>query len=117
MFKPCAELHIPENSALFTIGALEQLGENYGEFLNFILKNKFQICVHLETSYELYEEEKLLDALAKRYLEKRNWLRGYFARLKNEESEGALKILYQRRTFGSLFHDGYTITVWKKTNV
>jgi len=117
MFKPSSDLQIPDGSALFTIGALEQLGQNHEEFLKFILKSKFQICIHLETSYEIYEEEELLDALSKRYLEKRNWLKGYFASLRNAESEGALEIIYQRRTFGSLFHDGYTITVWKKKNV
>ena len=85
--------------------------------MKFIIKNKFQVCIHVETSYELYDEAVLLDVLAMRYLEKRNWLRGYFASLRNGVSEGTLKILYQRRTFGSFFHDGYTITVWAPTNV
>jgi hypothetical protein len=117
MFNPSFDLEVPQGSALITVGALEQLGEKHEDFFKFILKKKFKICIHFETSYELYDESKLFDALAMRYLEKRNWLRGFFGNLKKSEDDGSLKILYQKRTFGSLFHDGYTVTVWRPNNV
>lgn len=46
-------------------------------------------------------------------LKNRGYLNGFLDRLKALESEGAIEILGTHRTFGSLFHDGYTLLVWK----
>jgi hypothetical protein len=67
----------------------------------------------METTYELYDQDDLFDYLSAKYLEKRGYLNGFLGRLKVLESEGAIEILGTHRTFGSLFHDGYTLLVWK----
>lgn len=103
----------PSGSALLTVGTVEQLGTNYQRFLNLVRDSGFGIVVHIETTYELYDPMNLVDYLSMRYLEKRNWSRGYFAELAALEREGALEILEQGRTFGSFFHEGYTLTVWR----
>jgi len=108
---------VPPDSMMFTIGAMEQLGENHKAFLDFVLLAKFKRVVHLETIYEAYDATTELGFLAKKYIEKRNWLRGYFSLLKEYEGRGALRILDHRKTFGSFFHDGYTITVWENPHV
>ena len=108
---------IPENSGLFTIGTFEQLGKDYQSILDFILNSNFKRIVHVETNYELYDENNLLDILSKKYIEKRNWLQGYFSSLHNLEELGKIRIIQEKRTFGSFFHDGYTITIWENLNV
>lgn len=43
--------------------------------------------------FELYKVENLLDFLPQQYINKRNWLQGYFAKLYDFERQGKLKIL------------------------
>ena len=119
LFQPEYEIlnDVTPSSGLFTIGTMEQIGHNYQPFLDFILASNFKRIVHIETNYEIYDETNLLDFLAKKYIEKRNWLRGYFSTLRELEESGKIKIHEEKRTFGSFFHDGYTITVWENLNV
>lgn len=104
---------LDKGSAILTIGTLEQLGKNFKPFINYLLENKPKVCIHMETLYEFYDQNNLLDYLAAKYLEKRNYLRGFLPFLKKLESEKKIKILEIRRTFGSFYHEGYTYIVWK----
>ncbi len=113
MFKPDYGLEIEPNSALFTIGAMEQLGTNFEPFLQFMIDKRFLVCLNIETLYELYDPESLYDFLAIKYLEKRGYLRGYLVRLKELESQGKIEILKVRKGFGCLYHNGYSYVVWR----
>jgi hypothetical protein len=119
LFQPDNQLSekILENSGLFTIGTMEQLGQNYRPILEFILASKFKRIVHIETNYELYDESNFLDFLPMKCIVKRNWLRGYFSTLRDLEKVGRIKVIQERKTFGSFFHDGYTVTVWENLSV
>lgn len=119
LFNPGNQLleKIKENSGLFTVGTMEQLGQNYQPILDFILDSNFTRVVHIETNYELYDEKFFFDYLAMRYIVKRNWLRGYFSALRDLEKLGRIRIIQERKSFGSFFHDGYTITVWENLGV
>lgn len=118
MFSPhtASDEKCSEADAAITVGAMEQLGEDYEPFLNYVLDSNIRRVIHFETTYELYWPERLLDFLAIEYIKKRNWLRGFFSAISSLESEGKIKILYQGKTFGSFFHDGYTVTVWEKAS-
>ncbi len=72
LFEPDEGLRLSkDNSAIFTVATMEQLGRNYEPFLT---------------------------------------------RLKELEKEGRLEILKaQRIFFGSLYHDGYFLVVWRST--
>jgi transketolase len=113
MFAPDYRLDIAPNSAVFTIGAMEQLGTNYEPFLKFLLDKKFSTCINIETIYELYDQRLLFDYVAAKYLEKRSYLRGYLTRLRHLEAQGRIDIIKTQRSFGSLYHDGYSYIVWK----
>ena len=105
------------NSAILTIGAMEQLGSNYEKFLSFILESRTKIIVNVETMFEIYDDENLFDFLPRQYIKKRNWLQGYYAKLREFEHHGKIKILENRKTFGSFYHDEYTIIVWENLSV
>lgn len=96
---------------------MEQLGSNYVRFIVFILESRTKIIVNIETMFELYEDENLFDFLPQQYIKKRNWLQGYYAKLYEFERQGKLKILEVKKTFGSFYHDGYTIVVWENLSV
>lgn len=111
--KPDPSLQFEPGAGVLTIGTLEQIGRNFGPFVDFLLERKPKVCVHVETLYEVYDQAKLVDWLAAAYLEKRNYLRGFLARMRELEAERRVRILDLRRTFGSFYHDGYTYLVWE----
>lgn len=113
MFSPDYQLDIDNHSAVFTIGTMEQLGSNYEPFLQLLLEKRISICINIETIYELYDQTSLFDYVAAKYLERRGYLQGYFARLRQLEAEGRIEIIETRRTFGGLYHDGYSYIVWR----
>ena len=73
---------------------------------------KPKIIIHLEPTLTLYNDDNLLDYLAIEYHKKKNWLNGYFEFLNQKHKSGEIKILNQYRTFGSIYHEAYTITIW-----
>lgn len=113
LFKPDKSYFLNKDSAILTVGTLEQLGKNFEPFISYLLENKPKICLHMETLDELYDQDNLLDYLAVKYLEKRNYLQGFLPYLKKLEKENKVKIMEIRRTFGSFYHEGYTYIVWR----
>lgn len=111
--KPDSSLQFESGAGVLTIGTLEQIGRNFGPFIDFLLERKPKVCVHVETLYEVYDQDNLVDWLAAAYLEKRNYLRGFLARMRELEAERRVRIIDLRRTFGSFYHDGYTYLVWE----
>ncbi len=113
-YLPDESLKIADNSAIMTFAALEQVGSNYEAFLQFILKQSPAICVNVECLSELYDEDNLVDYLAIKYHERRNYLNGYLSRLRQLETEGRITIQkVQRLYFGSLYHEAYSYIVWR----
>lgn len=113
MFKPDNKLVIKNNSAVITMGGLEQLGRRYKKFLDYLIKNKPKICLHMEPLLDFYDENKLVDYLALRFHLRRNYLGHIVRSLEKLETEGQIKIIAKKRTIGSKFHDGYSYIVWR----
>jgi hypothetical protein len=94
---------------------MEQLGSNFEPFLQYLLSNPVSLCLHLETIKELYDDRYLTDYLALKFDSKRGYLSGFLPRLQELEREGRVEILRaQRIFFGSLYHDSYSLIVWKR---
>jgi len=114
MFSPDDTLEITKNSAILTIGALEQLGCEYESFLQFLLKKSPELCLNVEPLCELYDGDYLLDYLAIKYMQKRKYLMNYLDRLRQLENDGKIEILtIQRMLFGSLYYDGWSFILWR----
>ncbi len=114
LFHPADSLEIGPEDAALTICALEQVGPRHQEFLQFLLKKKPRICVHMEPLVELYDPNNLVDHLATRFHRQREYLSGFLPSLQQLELDGFIKILkIQRLKFGSLFHEGYSIVAWQ----
>ena len=113
-FKPNAKIKLADNSAVYTVAALEQIGSSYKPFVSYLLRNKPAICIHVEPIAELLNESNLIDNLSIKYFRKRKYLTGYLDYLKKLEKEGKIKIIEAKRTYiGSLFIEGYSIIVWR----
>ena len=113
-FNPDYEFKLKPCSAIYTVAALEQVGTNFRDFVNYLLKQKLEYCLHVEPIGEFLDESNLLDWLSIQYFHKRNYLQGFFNYLHELEKKGDIEIINAQRTFiGSLFIDGYSVIVWK----
>lgn len=114
MFEPDETLLFREGAAILAIGALEQLGTNFEPFIQFVLRRKPALFVHVDSVLELYDENTLFDYFAVKFDRRRNYLEGYLTRLRELEKDGIIEILKVHKSrFGSLFHDGYSLIVWR----
>jgi hypothetical protein len=114
LFSPDYSLSLSKDSGVITLGTMEQTGKNFEPFLQFLLSKGPNIVCHIESMMELYDENNLCDCLAKIYDRKRNYLDGYLNRLRALEKERRIDIIEMRRVyFGSMFHDSYSLAVWR----
>lgn len=113
-FNPDKNLVIEEGSGVYTIAALEQVGENHRPFIEYLLKYKPSVCVHIEPMAEFLDPNSLLDYLVIAYYKRRNYLWGFYDALKKLEEEEKIDIHLERRTGigGNLFIEGYMVVVW-----
>lgn len=112
-FTPNYKIKLADNSAVYTVAALEQVGSNYKAFVSYLIKNKPKICLHVEPIAELLDENRLIDNLSIKYFRKRKYLNGYLDYLKRLEKEGKIKIHEAKRTYiGSMFIEGHSIIIW-----
>lgn len=112
MFKP--NYHVGVNGSVLTVAALEQLGDKFHQFIDYLLYQKPNLCVHLEPIEELMNPDNLLDYLQLQYMRKRRYLSGFLTYLRQLESEGIVEILEAKRNgVGSLFIEGYSQIIWR----
>lgn len=114
MFLPNYNLPIKSNSAVLTMGGLEQLNGDFEPFLNYLLKESLAICLHMEPLEELYDPENPFDYIALKFHRERGYLSKFLTTLKLLDSQHKIKIIkIQKVQLGSLYHDGYSFVVWK----
>jgi len=109
---------IKENSGVYTFAALEQSGEKFKDFIDYLVDNNVKNCVHVEPIAEMLDTENSLnDYLSAKYFKKRNYLSGLKKYLKKIENEGRIEILTsQKSNVGSLYIEGYSIIAWRSIN-
>ena len=114
MLSPDENLEIGDNSVVLTSGSIEQLASRFEAFLQFILRRSPELCMHIEPTIELYDENNLIDYLAMKFHRKRGYTENYLTRLRELESQNKIEILKSTRVFiGSLYSDGYSFTIWR----
>jgi len=113
-FHPDIQVSLDPDSVVLTVASLEQIGNQYGPFLDYLLLQRPARVVHIEPVTEMLDASNLMDYLSIKYFEKRNYLSGYLSKLRELEAEGKIDIVAANRTFvGSFFIDGYSLIVWE----
>jgi hypothetical protein len=113
-FKPNFDINIPKNSAIYTVAALEQVGENFKDYVDFLINKSPDICIHMEPIDELLDKDNLIDNLSIKYFRKRNYLSKFLPYLENLEKLGKIEIIKKQRIFsGSYFIEGHSLIVWR----
>jgi cyclopropane fatty-acyl-phospholipid synthase-like methyltransferase len=117
MRSPDENLEIAGNSAVVTIGTIEQLAGDFEPFLQFLLRRSPALCIHIEPTIELYDEDNLLDYLAAKFHRKRGYTEGFLPRLQQLADRGQIEIVKIKRLFfGSLLMEGYNVLIWRPRN-
>ena len=90
------------------------MGENYKDFVNYLIYKKPDLCIHFEPMSEILDQNSLVDKLSVLYFEKRNYLKNYLTYLRELENEGIIEIIKEQRLYGgSYFIEGYPIVIWR----
>lgn len=113
MFRPDYSLSIGPKSAVLTVTALEQIGPRHESFLQFLLQQCPDVCVHLEPIVEWYDDNQLADYLTLRYHRNHGYLEGFWSRLKDLEALGRVEIIEARRLEFGGYHDACSLLVWR----
>lgn len=114
LFSPDSAITLPPNTVVLTYGALEQIGNRWSPFLQYLLEERPARCVHIEPLAELYDENILLDYLALRYHRKRGYLNGFLSALRDLVRQGRVVIEREfRHSFGTTFAETYSYVVWR----
>ena len=113
MLNPPSNSPIKEGSAIVTIHALEQIGNNHENLINLIIKSNPSIVLNYEPIVEFYDENNLYDYLAIWYSKKRRYLNGYFTALRSLEKENKIEIIdAYRPQLGGVFHEA-SVIAWR----
>jgi hypothetical protein len=113
-FEPDYSIKLKENSMIYSVAALEQIGSNFNLFVDYLLKNRPSLCIHLEPIDELLDKNSFIDQLSIKYFRKRNYLSGYLPYLEKLANEKVIEIIDKRRIYsGSYFIEGHSLIVWR----
>lgn len=115
-FHPDKKFKLDKDGVVYTVAALEQIGDKHGKFIDYLLSQHPKLCVHIEPIGEMLDENTLIDYLSIEYFKKRKYLKGFLTRLHELEKEGKVRIIREQRTkIGSFFIEGYSVIVWTPT--
>lgn len=113
-FHPNQDLLLEDGAAVLTFGALEQVGDRFEPFLEWVLARRPAICVHVEGVEELYDDDSLFDWMALSYHRHRGYLSGFLTRLRALEAEGRIAVdVAHRHRMGGGHDDTYSTIVWR----
>lgn len=113
-FSPDKSLKIQKNSAVMTMGGLEQTGSNYKNFVEYLISQSPKICINSEPMNEMYDKDILSDYLGLKYHKKRKYLKDYLKYLKFLESKNKIEIIkIVKIELGNLYQDGYSMIMWR----
>ncbi len=107
-FSPWDNVNFGANSAVLTIGALEQTGTRWRPFLDFLRRTKPAMCFHIEPIVEWYTGSPV-DETAIRIHTERGFQRGFV--------DAITPIRKHRTGFGSLLLEGYSQLQWSPQSV
>jgi len=114
-FEADKDFTLGDNSGVYTFAALEQIGPDHTNFIDYLIEQSPTICLHIEPIAELLDpENRLTDYLSVEYFKERNYLSNFYNHLKDLENDGRIDIIEAKRSnIGSFYVDGYSIVAWR----
>lgn len=102
-----------EDNVIFTNASLEQSGEKYIDFMNYLFtSDSVAGGIHIEPIRDLLELDTDLNIQSFNYAQKRGYLTNFYSFMKNTNN---IKLLLAKDFgIGSKYISGYQVIVWKK---
>tara|TARA_Y100000310_G_scaffold298639_1_gene332746 strand:- start:459 stop:1397 length:939 start_codon:yes stop_codon:yes gene_type:complete len=111
---PDYKFDIAKNSCIFTYGTINQLGNRFESFIEYLIDKSVDLCVHVEPLVELYDTSKLFDYLAKEFQTQRHYLANFLPYLIKLQEESKIDLLnFKRLGFGNINWECFNYVVWK----
>jgi hypothetical protein len=105
---------IAPGATFLTVHAMEQLGEHWPRFYDFLIAQRPALCLHIEPLLEYYDAADAFDLRAADYHRKRGYLRGFLPHVLGLRDTGKADLIAARRVaFGGLYHEAYSILAWR----
>ena len=115
MMRPGKDIVLTKNSGVFISGALEQLAGEIDPMFQYLIEQDFKICILIEPTTELYDDDNLSDFLAKKFQTQRGYTSNLLKKLNLLAETKKIKLQkIQRLKFGSMMMEGYNLFVWSK---
>jgi hypothetical protein len=112
-FNPDTNFKLKNNAVVLTVASLEQTGDKFKDFIDYVVSQSPRLVVHIEPMWEPLDPKHLLDNLSIRYFKKRNYLDGLIHYLEEKEQNNEVKVIDKKRSHvGSFFIDGYSVVIW-----
>jgi hypothetical protein len=116
MLNPDRNMMLEPGSAVVTIHALEQLGDQSGALLDWLAAAQPALVLHYEPILEFYDAANLLDYLALWYSERRRYLSGFWTAITARRDAGELEVLAAERPgVGGVYHEA-SVIIWRPTS-
>lgn len=113
-FDTSYEMKLADHSGVLTFASLEQVGEDFINFVEMLCNEKPSVVVNVEPLYEYYDETNLLDYLGLQYHKRRGYLGAYMTYLRQLEAKGRIEILKEHNhKFGSTYNNSAHYIVWR----
>lgn len=113
-FNPDSDVLVGPDTTVMTFAALEQTGNRFDIFANWLLAKRPKLVLSMEPIIDFYDPASLVDYMAIRYHTHRNYLNGYYGWVRAQAEAGRVEIVQSLRPkFGSLYHEGYGVLVWR----
>ena len=82
--------------------------------MDYLLKNRPSIFCNIECSIEMYDDQKLMDAILINFMRKRKYLNGFLPYLYKLEKENKIIIdIVHKVPFGSSYYEGCSYIIWR----
>lgn len=114
MSNPNYDFKLDKNSCVFTLGSIEQIPRHFKNFIDYLVFQKPDLCIHIEPMFELYDPTNLVDYTARLFHSQRGYTIGLLTYLKELEDKGTIEIQKTHRMrFGSFRMEGYNYVIWR----
>jgi hypothetical protein len=115
MLEPDCGVIVEPGSAVVTIHALEQLGDQHGALLDWLAAARPALVLNYEPILEFYDEANLFDYLALWYSGRRRYLTGFWTAIAARRDAGQLEVIAAHRPgVGGVYHEA-SVIVWRPT--
>lgn len=114
LLEDLGSIKLPRNSFIYTVNALEQLGNKVGPVIDWINKQSPRLVIHFEPITEVLEINDRYDQKSIEYIKARGYLDGLYAGLVTRQSKDDINIISCERTFiSNAHHENNTFICWE----